>query len=413
AMSTVMGLCEVDVAVAAIARGEMVVVVDSASRENEGDLVLAADHVTPEAINFMATHARGLICAPMTRERLDALGIPPMVARNTDRHGTAFHVGVDARVTTTGISAADRAATIAALADPAAVAVDFTRPGHVFPLAYAPGGVLERAGHTEASVDLARLAGASPAAVICEIAGPDGEMMRLPALLAFAAEHGLLVVAITDLIEHRRRRDPRVVREADARIPVQGAEFAMIGYRDRHDDREHVAMVLGDVAGAPGVLVRLHSECLTGDVFHSLRCDCGGQLEAALAMIARAGAGVVVYLRGHEGRGIGLIDKLRAYELQDGGLDTVEANLALGHPADARDYGAGADILRDLGVDAVRLITNNPAKRDALVARGLTVIERVPAETPPTAENVAYLSAKRRKMGHLFEVAAPLGATAG
>jgi 3,4-dihydroxy 2-butanone 4-phosphate synthase / GTP cyclohydrolase II len=397
-----LGLAPIDAAVAAIARGEMVVVVDSPDRENEGDLVMAAEKVTPEAVNFMATHGRGLICAPMRAARLAELGIEPMVADGTDPHGTAFHVGVDLRAgSTTGISAADRAATLAALADPASAGADFTRPGHVFPLAARPGGVLRRAGHTEAAVDLARLAGLRPAGVICEIMAADGRMARLPDLLAFAAEHGLLVVAISDLIAYRRRAERLVERVTEARMPLRDAEFTAIGYRDVHDGREHVALVLGDVR-APGALVRVHSECLTGDVFGSRRCDCGAQLERALTMIAAEGRGVVVYLRGHEGRGIGLHNKLHAYRLQDGGLDTVDANLELGLPSDRRDYGVGMQILADVGVGPLRLLTNNPAKRAGLEGHGLTVLERVPLHTEPTPENVRYLAAKQRRMGHLL-----------
>jgi 3,4-dihydroxy 2-butanone 4-phosphate synthase/GTP cyclohydrolase II len=407
------GLAPIEAAVAAIARGEMVVVVDSPDRENEGDLVMAAEKVTPEAVNFMATHGRGLICAPMLPGRLADLGIEAMVANGTDPHGTAFHVGVDRRAgATTGISAADRAATLAALADPASSAADFTRPGHIFPLAARAGGVLRRAGHTEAAVDLAQLAGLRPAGVICEIMAADGRMARLPDLLAFAAEHGLLVVAISDLIAHRRARERLVERVAEARMPLRDAEFTAIGYRDVHDGREHVAMVLGDVR-APGVLVRVHSECLTGDVFGSQRCDCGAQLDRALALIVAEGRGVVVYLRGHEGRGIGLHNKLHAYRLQDRGLDTVDANLELGLPSDRRDYGVGMQILADVGVGPLRLLTNNPAKRAGLEGHGLTVLERVPLRTAPTPENVRYLAAKQRRMGHLLDVdiAPPRAAT--
>jgi 3,4-dihydroxy 2-butanone 4-phosphate synthase/GTP cyclohydrolase II len=398
------GLAAIDDAVAAVARGEMVVVVDSPDRENEGDLVMAAELATPEAINFMAVHGRGLICVPMERERLAELAIEPMVADGTDPHGTAFHVGVDhAAHGTTGISAADRAATVAALASPHSAPRDFTRPGHIFPLAARRGGVLRRAGHTEAAVDLAALAGLRPAGVICEIMAADGRMARLPALLDFAAEHGLLVVAISDLIAYRRRRERLVERTSEARMPLRDAEFTAIGYRDVLDGREHVALVLGDVT-TPGVLVRVHSECLTGDVFGSRRCDCGAQLDRSLAMIAAEGRGVVVYLRGHEGRGIGLHNKLHAYRLQDRGLDTVEANLELGLPEDRRDYGTGMQILADLGVGTLRLLTNNPAKREGLEGYGLTVAERVALHTEPTPENVRYLVAKQRRMGHLLDV---------
>jgi 3,4-dihydroxy 2-butanone 4-phosphate synthase/GTP cyclohydrolase II len=383
----------------------MIVVVDDPSRENEGDLVMAAQFVTPGAVNFMATHARGLICTPMLEGRLEQLGIPPMARQNTDSHGTAFHVSVDLRdPTSTGISAHDRAATIRALAAPSSVADDFTRPGHVFPLAYRSGGVLARAGHTEASVDLAILAGAEPAAVICEIARADGEMARLPELLEFAARHGLLVVAISDLIAYRRRREKLVARVGAARMPLEQAEFTVVGYRDLLDGREHLALVLGDVREREGVLVRLHSECLTGDVFGSERCDCGRQLQRALELIADEGAGVVVYQRGHEGRGIGLLEKLDAYRLQDAGLDTVEANLALGHATDYRDYCVSMQILLDLGIREVRLLTNNPAKYAGLADYGISMLERIPLVTETTPENVRYLSTKQAKLGHLLDL---------
>jgi 3,4-dihydroxy 2-butanone 4-phosphate synthase/GTP cyclohydrolase II len=389
-------------AIAAIRDGRMIVLIDSPDRENEGDLVMAADCVTPADVNFMATHGRGLICVPMLHDRLSELGIPPMVARSTDPHRTAFHVGVDhAHRSTTGISASDRAHAVRALADQTATASDFSQPGHVFPLAYAPGGVLRRAGHTEASVDLADLAGRAPAAMICEIAADDGEMARLPTLLAFAAEHGLPVATISDLIAYRRRTEQLVTRVSEARLPLEEGVFQVIGYRDLVDGREHMAAVLGDVRGAPAVLVRMHSECLTGDVFGSLRCDCGRQLELALEMIAAEGCGAVVYLRGHEGRGIGLLEKIHAYQLQDGGLDTVDANLKLGHPVDRRDYGVGMQILADLGIDKLRLLTNNPAKRAGLEGYGLDVVDRVPLVSEPRPESDRYLDAKRRRMGHL------------
>jgi 3,4-dihydroxy 2-butanone 4-phosphate synthase/GTP cyclohydrolase II len=397
-------LAPIEDAIAAIARGEMIVLVDSPDRENEGDLVMAADKVTAEAVNFMATHGRGLICCPVEPERLEELHIPPMVASNGDPHGTAFHVSVDhRRLTTTGISATDRANTIRALADPSSTAEDFTRPGHVFPLASRPGGVLRRAGHTEASVDLARLAGLSPAAVICEIAREDGEMARLPALLAFAREHGLLVAAISDLIAYRRQNEQLVERVSEAMLPLDQGDFRIVGYRDLLDGREHMAAIHGTPDDAAGVLVRMHSECLTGDVFGSRRCDCGRQLALALDMIAAAGAGVVVYLRGHEGRGIGLLEKIHAYNLQDGGADTVEANLRLGHPIDRRDYGIGMQILRDLGISRLRLLTNNPAKRAGLEGYGLSVVDRIPLVSEPRPESARYLAAKAEKLGHLIQ----------
>jgi 3,4-dihydroxy 2-butanone 4-phosphate synthase/GTP cyclohydrolase II len=406
-------LSPIESAIEAMSRGEMVVIVDDPNRENEGDLVLAAKFVTPEAVNFMATHGRGLICVPMSRNRLDELDIPPMVTRCTDPRRTAFHVGVDLREHATGISAGERANTIRALADPSSGAADFTQPGHVFPLAYREGGVLKRAGHTEASVDLAILAGVGDAAVICEIAASDGEMMRLPEILAFAGFHGLPVVTIIDLVAYLTRPEQLVARVSEAEVPLRQGDFTIVGYRDQIDGREHLAAVYGTVGGRQDVLVRIHSECLTGDVFDSRRCDCGHQLDLALEMIVEQGAGVVVYLRGHEGRGIGLLEKLSAYRLQDNGLDTVDANLALGHPADSRDYVIGAHILRDLGVDDLRLLTNNPAKRTALESHGLTVRESVPLVTVPTAENVRYLDAKRSRMGHTLDAASSPASPAG
>jgi 3,4-dihydroxy 2-butanone 4-phosphate synthase/GTP cyclohydrolase II len=402
-------LASVEEAVAAIALGEMVVVVDSKDRENEGDLVMAAERVTPEAVNFMAIHGRGLICVPMLAERLEALGIPPMVRRNGDAHGTAFHVSVDHRDGATGISAADRAQTIRALADERTDRRSLLQPGHVFPLEYQRGGVLKRAGHTEASVDLTLMAGLSPAAVICEIASDDGTMARLPELLKFAARHGLPVLAITDLIAYRRRSERLVERVSSARLPLDAGDFRAIGFRDHVDGREHVALVRGDLRSVDAPLIRMHSECLTGDVFGSRRCDCGRQLRLALERIADVGVGAVVYLRGHEGRGIGLLEKLRAYELQDSGLDTVEANLQLGHPADRRDYGIGMQILADLGITRLRLLTNNPSKRAGLEGYGLEVVDCVPLVPDPTSESLAYLITKIEKMGHEVEMDHLLG----
>jgi 3,4-dihydroxy 2-butanone 4-phosphate synthase/GTP cyclohydrolase II len=396
-------LAPVALAVEAIARGEMVIVVDSASRENEGDLVMAAEHATAADIHFMASHGRGLICVPMSEARLAELELPPMTRTNSDPHGTAFHLSVDHVSTGTGISARDRAATITALADPDSTAIEFNRPGHVFPLACRPGGVLTRAGHTEASVDLAEMAGLGPTAVICEIADEDGEMARLPALLEFGREHGLLVISIDDLIRERRQQTKLVKRVSEARLPLEAGTFTAIGYRDLIDGREHIALTFGDVHSTSAPLVRVHSECLTGDVFGSRRCDCGRQLDLALQMIADEGAGVVVYLRGHEGRGIGLLEKLHAYRLQDTGLDTVEANLELGHPSDRRDYGLGMQILSDLGVHEMRLLTNNPAKRAGLEGYGLAIVDRVPLVAPQDAECAAYLATKRDKMGHVLE----------
>ena len=394
-------LASVEEAVAAISCGEMVVVVDSKDRENEGDLVMAAEHVTPEAVNFMATHGRGLICVSMLPDRLEALGIPPMVRRSGDAHGTAFHVGVDHREASTGISARDRALTIRTLADESTDPRSLVQPGHVFPLAYRRGGVLKRAGHTEASMDLAFMAGLSPAAVICEIASDDGTMARLPELIEFAGRHRLPVLAITDLIAYRRRSERLVERVCSARLPLDVCEFRAVGFRDYVDGREHVALVRGDLRSVDAPLVRMHSECLTGDVFGSRRCDCGRQLELALERIGDEGVGAVVYLRGQEGRGIGLLEKLRAYDLQDAGLDTVEANVHLGHPADRRDYGIGMQILADLGVSRLRLLTNNPAKRAGLEGYGLEVVDCVRLVVDPTPDSVAYLHTKITKMGHL------------
>ena len=402
-MSAALTSTRVEAAIAAIANGEFVVVLDREDRENEGDLIMAAELVTPEAIAFMVRHTSGLVCVGMTGERLDELDIPLMVHGGTEAQGTAFTVSVDVQAgTTTGISAADRAATVRALVDPAAAPGDFARPGHVFPLRARPGGVLRRPGHTEAAVDLATLAGLSPAGVLCELVRPDGEMARGPDLAAFAAEHGLAVITVDELIAYRRRRERLVLRRSSATLPTPYGPFTVHAYESMIDGVEHLALVKGDVSGAEPVLVRVHSECLTGDVFGSCRCDCGPQLELALANVAEAGRGVVVYLMGHEGRGIGLAAKIEAYRLQDGGMDTVEANLAQGLPVDDRDYSVGAHILDDLGVRAVRLMTNNPAKTEGLAGYGFEITERVPLIVEPTSENGAYLSAKRRKLGHLL-----------
>jgi len=384
-----------------IRAGRIVIVVDDEDRENEGDLVMAAEKATPEAVNFMAMHGRGLICLPMTGERLDELRIPPMTSDNTSAQQTAFHVSIGAKgAITTGISAQDRAATIRAAIDAATRPEDLSRPGHVFPLRAKPGGVLERAGHTEAAVDLARLAGLYPAGVICEIMNEDGTMARLPELTRVAEQHGLKMTTVADLIRYRRRTERLVQRVSEVQLPTAFGEFTAYGYQSLVDGATHIALVAGDVAGRDDVLVRVHSECLTGDVFHSLRCDCGSQLEEAMRRVQEAGAGVVLYIVGHEGRGIGLANKLKAYELQERGADTVEANEALGFPADLRDYGIGAQILADLGLTSMRLMTNNPTKIVGLEGYGLKVTEQVPLEVPACPQNVHYLRTKREKMSH-------------
>src|SRR5215218_4137609 len=382
----------------------MVVVVDDEDRENEGDLVMAGCHTTEADLAFMVRHTSGVVCMALTGDRCDALQLPPMVATNTDSHRTAFTVTVDlAAGTTTGISAADRAATIRALADEAVGADAFHRPGHLFPLRAREGGVLKRAGHTEAAVDLARLAGLPPVGVLCEVVNDDGTMARRPDLLAFAAEHGLPIITIADLVAHRRRTDRLVERSGEARVPTPWGEFRCISYRSLLDGTEHVAFTIGDVSAPGELLVRVHSECLTGDIFRSLRCDCGPQVEGAMARIAAGGRGAVVYLRGHEGRGIGLGHKLRAYGLQDAGRDTVDANLDLGVPVDSREYGIGAQILVDLGARRLRLLTNNPAKYGGLEGYGLEIVAREPIQAAPNAENLVYLRTKKQRMGHLLD----------
>jgi 3,4-dihydroxy 2-butanone 4-phosphate synthase/GTP cyclohydrolase II len=398
-------LADIGKAIAAIGRGEIVIVVDDEDRENEGDLIMAAEFATPERIAFFVKHTSGLICAPVTEERADELDLPLMVAANTESQRTAFTVTVDFRHgTTTGISAADRAATIRALIDPGSRPSDFNRPGHIHVLRAREGGVLKRAGHTEAAVDLARLAGLYPAGVLCELVTADGlGMARLPELRRFAEEHNLPIISIAELIRHRRQSEKLVRRIAEARLPTSYGEFTAYCYESVLNGDQHMAFVKGAIAGEDRVLVRVHSECLTGDVFGSLRCDCGNQLDAAMRRISEEGRGVVVYLRGHEGRGIGIAHKLKAYALQDGGLDTVDANLELGLPIDSREYGIGAQILVDLGVTTMRYMTNNPAKYGGLEGFGLEMAERVPLESTPNPENIEYLRTKRERMGHLLD----------
>lgn len=391
----------VERAIADIAAGKAVIVVDDKDRENEGDLIIAAEHATPELLTFMIRYTSGMICVPLPAADCDRLDLPPMYHTNQDRRGTAYTVSVDAREgTTTGISAAERALTIRTLAAEDTTSGDLSRPGHVFPLRAKEGGVLRRPGHTEAGVDLARMAGLRPVAALAEIVNDDGTMARLPELEKFAAEHDLTIVSIAEMIAYRRRYESQVERVVTTRIPTRHGEFAAVGYQSTYDEREHVALIYGDIGDGQDVLVRVHSECLTGDVFGSLRCDCGAQLDTAMARIAERGRGVVLYMRGHEGRGIGLMHKLQAYQLQDAGSDTVDANLELGFPADARDYGTGAQILVDLGIRSMRLLTNNPDKRTALEAYGLTVSGREALPSHAHPENLRYLRTKRDRMGH-------------
>jgi 3,4-dihydroxy 2-butanone 4-phosphate synthase/GTP cyclohydrolase II len=390
----------IEEAIADIRAGGMVVVVDSPDRENEGDLVMAAECITPEAVNFMARHARGLICLSLTPERCDELGLPMMTQLNRTPYGTAFTVSIEARTgVSTGISAADRARTIQVAVDPATRPEDLIQPGHVFPLRARPHGVLERTGQTEASVDLARLAGFSGAGVICEVMNEDGNMARVPDLVGYCEQHGLKMITVADLVAFRHRREKLVERIASAQLPTRYGDFVSHGFRSMIDGQHHVALVMGDVDGAQDVLVRVHSECVTGDVFHSLRCDCGDQLERALAQIAEEGRGVLLYLA-QEGRGIGLLNKLRAYELQEQGMDTVDANVALGLPVDSRDYGMGAQILADLGLSTIRVLTNNPKKIVGLEGYGLTVTEQLPIVAEPNPANAEYLRTKVERMGH-------------
>jgi 3,4-dihydroxy 2-butanone 4-phosphate synthase / GTP cyclohydrolase II len=390
-----------------LAAGKAVLVIDDEDRENEGDLIFAAQLATPELVAFMVRYTSGYICVPITEANADRLDLPPMFRVNQDRRGTAYTVTVDAREgISTGISASDRAHTIRLLADPATTSADLSRPGHVVPLRARDGGVLRRPGHTEAAVDLARLAGLAPAGVLCEVVSekdPSG-MARADELRTFADEHGLALISIADLIAYRRRSEKLVERVATARVPLRYGEFTAVGYSSSYDNREHVAFVFGEIGDGEDVLVRVHSECLTGDVFGSLRCDCGPQLDAALAAVAREGRGVVLYVRGHEGRGIGLLHKLQAYQLQDLGSDTLDANLELGLPADARDYGTGAQILVDLGIHTMRLLSNNPAKRAGLEGYGLRIVGQVPLPVRANPENLRYLQTKRDRMGHVINL---------
>jgi 3,4-dihydroxy 2-butanone 4-phosphate synthase/GTP cyclohydrolase II len=395
-------------ALEAVKAGEFVLVVDSADRENEGDLIIAAEMVTAEQIAFMVRHTSGLICLPTTGERLDELDLPLMVLENTEKHQTAFTISIDyARGTTTGISAADRARTIRAMVDPEAKASDFHRPGHIFPLRYHEGGVLVRPGHTEAAVDLMKLAGLRPAGAVCEIVNDDGTMMRGEALSEFALEHGIAMISIDDLVAHRWRSEHLVSRQAEASLPTPFGTFRVVGYRSETDRSAHVALVMGNLEGREDVLTRVHSVCLTGDVFGSLRCDCGAQLEESMRRIAAKGEGIIVYNTSHEGRGIGILDKLAAYNLQEQGLDTVDANRQIGHADDRRHYGVDAQILHDLGVRSVRLLTNNPDKITQLSRYGIDVVDREPLWVGETPENREYLKTKETRMGHLGEVEAP------
>jgi 3,4-dihydroxy 2-butanone 4-phosphate synthase/GTP cyclohydrolase II len=400
-----MSFAAVDEIISAVGRGEMVIMVDDEDRENEGDLILAADAATAEQVGFMLRHTSGIICLSVLGQRLDELDLPMMVARNTDVRRTAFTVSIDAKEgTTTGISASDRWKTIRAVLDPDTKPHDLARPGHLYPLRYEPGGVLKRAGHTEAAVDLPQLAGRYPAGVLAEIMNDDGSVAKLSDLEQFANEHGILIGTIADLISYRRHQEKLVERVVEARIPTDHGTFTAVGFRSLVDDRQHIALVMGEIGDGESVLTRVHSECLTGDVFGSLRCDCGDQLDQALARVGAEGRGVVLYIRGHEGRGIGLLHKLAAYKLQDEGFDTVDANVNLGLPVDARDYGVGAQILYDLGVRSMRLMTNNPTKRAGIEGYGLSILEQVPLSVDPNDENREYLRAKATRLGHQMDL---------
>lgn len=400
-----MSFAAIEDIVAAIGRGEMVIMVDDEDRENEGDLILAADAATPDKVGFMLRHTSGIICLSVLGARLDELEVPMMVARNTDVRRTAFTVSIDAaRGTSTGISAADRCRTIEAVLDPETKPEDLARPGHLYPLRYEPGGVLKRTGHTEAALDLADLAGRYEAGVLAEVMNDDGSVARLPELERFAKEHDLLMGTIADLIAYRRQSEKLVERVVEARIPTAHGTFTAVGFRSLVDDRQHVALIMGDIGDGEAVLTRVHSECLTGDVFGSVRCDCGEQLDWALAQVAKEGRGVVLYIRGHEGRGIGLLHKLAAYRLQDEGLDTVDANINLGLPVDSRDYGVGSQILYDLGVRSMRLMTNNPTKRAGIEGYGLSILERIRIPVKANKENLAYLRTKAERLGHELDL---------